>query len=224
MYHITYKSSNSKTGPIPVTTSHRGTCPDACPLKRNGCYADHGPSGLHWNAVSSGKRGDDWPTFVAKVAAIEGNGIWRHNQAGDLPGDGDVIDGLMLNQLVRANAGKQGFTYTHKPMTPANAAEVAWAVKQGFAINLSADTIQEADELAAMQIAPVVVVLPENAPASQKTPGNRVVVVCPAQTHDHVTCSTCRMCAKPGRRVIIGFRAHGTQKAKAEAVCQGGAR
>ena len=34
MVHLTLSSSNIKTGPIPVTTSGRSTCPDACPLKK----------------------------------------------------------------------------------------------------------------------------------------------------------------------------------------------
>jgi len=42
-FHIVEKSSNRKTGPIPVTTSPVETCPTSCPLKNNGCYAEGGP-------------------------------------------------------------------------------------------------------------------------------------------------------------------------------------
>jgi hypothetical protein len=35
-------SSNAKLGPIPATYSASKTCPDACPLKDEGCYAGAG--------------------------------------------------------------------------------------------------------------------------------------------------------------------------------------
>lgn len=85
--------------------------------------------------------------------------LWRHNQAGDLPGENDTIDLVALAQLAEANVGKRGFTYTHKPMTADNAAAVKQANARGFTINLSADNLSEADDLAEMQVGPVVVVL-----------------------------------------------------------------
>jgi hypothetical protein len=56
MFHLTLKSRNVKTGPIPVSTSTRKTCPDSCPFKNNGCYAESGPLAIHWKAVTQGKR------------------------------------------------------------------------------------------------------------------------------------------------------------------------
>ena len=45
--HLSKKSGNVKTGKIPVSTSGRNTCPDACPLKKanggKGCYGEGGP-------------------------------------------------------------------------------------------------------------------------------------------------------------------------------------
>ena len=55
--HFSLKSNNSKTGPIPVSTMGRQSCPDACPLKRNGCYGDGGPLSWHWRKVTAGIRG-----------------------------------------------------------------------------------------------------------------------------------------------------------------------
>ena len=49
-----------------------------------------------------------------KIAALPVNDLWRHNQAGDLPGDGELIDKPKLRQLIKANHGKRGFTYSHK--------------------------------------------------------------------------------------------------------------
>lgn len=62
--HLTLKSANAKTGPIPVSTTASDSCPTDCAM-RDECYAATGPLALHWKAVSAGQRGTDWPTFTA---------------------------------------------------------------------------------------------------------------------------------------------------------------
>jgi len=178
---LTLKSRNKKTGPIPVSTSSAETCPDACPLKAAGCYAAHGPLAMRWQEVTSGTHGTaSWDAFCASIAALPAGQAWRHNQAGDLPGKNNAIDRGKLAKLVDANAGKLGWTYTHKPMTrAANRDAVAKANAGGFVVNLSADTLAEADQLADLAIAPVVVVLdaPEGTRAAAQTPAGRRVVI-----------------------------------------------
>jgi hypothetical protein len=213
--HLTLKSRNVKTGPIPVTTSARETCPSACPLKGNGCYAESGPLALHWRKVTTATTA----ATLAAIAALPKGTLWRHNQAGDLAGTGDTIDVAALAALVSANNGKRGFTYTHKPTdSPNNRDAIAHANANGFTVNLSADTLTEADELASLGIGPVVVVVTRDAPERLATPQGRRVVVCPAQTRDDVTCQSCQLCARATRDVIVGFRAHGAGARKAEAV------
>jgi hypothetical protein len=222
--HLTLKSRNKKVGGIPVSTSTAATCPDACPLKSKGCYATSGPLNLHWRNVSEGTAGGSWDTFTAQIAALPMGQPWRHNQAGDLPGDGDAIDAAKLSALVNANRGKLGWTYTHKPMDIArNRKAVADANANGFTINLSADTLAEADQLAALNIGPVVVVLdaPEGAKADTVTPEGRRVVTCPATYRDDVRCSDCLLCARANRETIVGFPAHGTYRKAAAAVARG---
>lgn len=167
---------------------------------------------FHWDAVTRGERGFEWPEFLAAVETLPLKQVWRHNQAGDLPGKGDKIDAEMLQQLVAANrkASAHGFTYTHKPMTPENAAAVRHANANGFTVNLSADTLREADELVAQKIGPVAVILPHDAPESLETPAGNRVIVCPAQTRDRVNCVNCKLCCDADRKVIIGFQAHGS--------------
>lgn len=215
-YHLTLKSSNSKTGPIPVSTSPRTTCP-ACPFKGSGCYADGGPIALHWDAVTSGKRGDAWHVFVGRIAALPEGQLWRHNQAGDLPGVGDDLDSVALLQLVDANSGRRGFTYTHKPLTAKNASAIKEANARGFTVNLSANNLEHADELAAAAVGPVAVVLPSEQTTNTTTPKGRKVVVCPATQREDVSCATCQMCARQ-RDVIIGFPAHGARVKRANEV------
>jgi threonine dehydrogenase-like Zn-dependent dehydrogenase len=177
---------------------------------REGCYAASGPLALHWSAVSSGARGTDWSTFVGAIADLPDGQLWRHNQAGDLPGDGRTVDPVALGQLVAANTGRRGFTYSHYR----DADSLTWirhANQWGFTINLSANDLRDADALADTGAGPVVVVLPSNATDNTRTPAGRRVVVCPATQRDDVSCDTCQLCARQ-RDAIVGFPAHGTRK------------
>jgi hypothetical protein len=205
---------NRKLGGIPATYSERGTCPPSCGLYRAGCFAEYGWVGLHWRNTEA--EGIPWAVFLERVRELPAGQLWRHNVAGDLPGEGEQLDEDLLAQLVEANRGRKGFTFSHKV---GNLEALQWANLEGFTINLSADTLEDADAL--FQVGdgddltvagPVVVLLPHDAPdAGVRTPGGRRVVVCPNETHG-VTCDKCRLCADPYRTTIIGFRAHGKFK------------
>lgn len=214
---FTLKSMNKKTGEIPVTISPSNTCPSACPLRGSGCYADIGPLAIFWRRVDHNK-GLTWDKFCDAISQLPEGTVWRHNQAGDLPGEGNRIDRTALAKLVRANRNRRGFTYTHKPLTQKNISAIKSANSRGFTINLSANNLKHADELADKKIAPVVVLLPSNATENTTTPKGRKVVVCPATQRDDVTCKTCKLCAIQTRDVIIGFPAHGVRKRQATEV------
>ena len=258
---FTLASRNIKVGKMPVSTTDKASCPDACPLKRdpitggNGpCYAMGGPLGMIWDALSRAipgklvKRGNQmlstmtWDGFCNTVSELALGTIWRHNQAGDLPGENDAIDTIALDKLVQANKGKRGFTYSHKPIVgphgATNAAAIKAANEQGFTINLSGDNLREADELLAANIGPVVVVLPIEAQRAQakdgtwleslehyrartndiKTPNGAKVAPCPATYRDDTACIDCQLCQRQKRNVVVGFPAHGQSKRKASNV------
>lgn len=221
---LTPRSNNHKTGPIPVSVTDDGSCPSSCPFQGAGCYAAYGHLGGRWRTIP--QRGVSWDKFCELVTQLPQGQLWRHNEAGDLPGDGRPGDGLdhaALAQLVLANRGRRGFTFTHRPLSSAaDRIAVRRANAEGFVVNLSADSLEDADRLAALQVGPVAVVLP--APTGSwgpglahpgprvHTPGGLKVVVCPAQTHG-MTCLQCRLCAVPGRKSVVGFLAHGQGKA-----------
>jgi hypothetical protein len=173
---------------------------------------------MHWTKVTNGERGTDWMSFTQTIASLPNGIFWRHNQAGDLPQDGTGrIDGYLLGELVKANFGKRGFSYTHHDaLIGDNAKYIKGCNDFGFTVNLSANTLDHADQLAALNIAPVAVVLPITQISNTTTPEGRKVVVCPATQKDNVTCDTCRLCAVADRKVIIGFPAHGSGAKKAE--------
>lgn len=224
--HLTLKSSNKKTGPIPVSTTSEDTCPDVCPFKGKGCYASSGPLLLHWRKVSAGEHALGWRNFLEAITSLPEGQLWRHNQAGDLPGSNGAIDGQALRELVQANKGHRGFTYTHKPVLGSGAQErsnceaVREANRAGFTINLSANNLEHADALCDLGIAPVASVLPSEQNSNCTTPRGRKVVVCPATQRDDVSCATCKLCSRAERSVVIGFPAHGTYKKQASEIAQ----
>lgn len=215
--HLTRISANAKTGPIPVSTSSADTCPPSCPFRAAGCYAKSGPLALHWSKITSGGRGLNWESFCDEISRLPRGQLWRHNQAGDLPGEGEYIDASALGQLTRANHNRKGWTYTHKYGTESNREAIRSANAKGFTVNLSANSLAHADELAAHDCGPVCVVLPSNQTQNTMTPGGRKVVICPATQRQDVTCATCGLCQKQ-RGAIVGFPAHGTAHKKVSAL------
>lgn len=216
-FHMTRLSGNEKTGAIPVSTTSRSTCPDRCSLKNSGCYAESGRIAIHWDRVSRG-QGKTLEGFCEDIRGLPKYQLWRYGQAGDVPGDGRVIDKVALEMITHANRGRHGFGYTHyDPRIPTNAEAIRQANDQGFTLNLSAETLVEADEYVGMGVAPVVVLLPIDQTANFRTPAGNHVTVCPASV-SNTTCALCAICAVAGRKAIVGFPAHGTGKAKAQRV------
>jgi hypothetical protein len=217
--HLTKKSANKKTGRIPVSITEEKSCPEICPWKSKGCYAKYGPLGIHWNRVNknTSKNLLNWKSFCKEIDQLKAGQVWRHNQAGDLPGIDYKIDAKAMKELVKANKNKRGFTYTHKPVLKSkhalnNRKIIKSANNKGFTINLSANNIKEADTLCDLNIAPVTTILPSDSKLKLKTPNGRNIIVCPAEYIDKINCENCQLCAIPTRKSIIGFRAHGSAK------------
>lgn len=211
---LNMKSGNRKVGPIPVSTSEEKTCPTECPLKGTDCYARFGPLGMHWRKVGEGGRGDNFTAFCERVKKFAMNQLWRHNQAGDLPQRKDgKVDRRKSLQLARASAHTKGWTYSHYDPTDAHNQKTLKDMNDigGLTVNLSADSLAEADEYSALNIGPVTVVLPADAQTrGNKTPGGLPIVTCPAQTQDDMSCDQCKLCQVRDRKSIVGFLAHGT--------------
>lgn len=235
------RSSNSKTGPIPVTMTDKASCPSACELKGSGCYAGQGMVNIHWNRLAnpqaaqgqSSSKGQGI-TFEALLEAIKGlpeGQLWRHNVAGDLPhtGDEQTVDTDKVLALARSNEGKRGFTYTHHrvkgndSIAKRNQSIINASNNLGFIVNLSANSPAEADELLALDIGPVVCILPAEATEGERvlsTPEGHPIIVCPAARTENaakdISCATCKLCSNKDRVGVIGFPSHGVQKKKAQ--------
>ena len=206
------RSKNRKLGPIPTATIEKSTCPPTCPLLNNGCYANSGISRYRWDEVA--RRGIEWPDFVEKVRALPAGTLWRYAVAGDLPGEGESIDVERFTDLVEANIGRRGFTFTHKPLTADNEDIIAWSNHARFTVNISAWDAADADKKLERGVGPVVCLIPWGTAKVSVTPAGRTVLACPAQwSKGDVTCKTCQKCANPDRQEIIGFYPHGSGRA-----------
>ncbi len=230
-YLITQRTANPITGPIMVTTSPRFSCPLSCAFRKHGpspmagvCYAEHGALGGYvWTlldrspagrSIMNGVRIYDFSELLYAIRSQPPGALWRHNIAGDLPSNNRVtIDRTALQAIVAANTGRRGFTFTHFDVLTnlANRQAIQEANANGFTINLSGNSLEHADKLADLRIAPVTVILPAGTDQNTTTPKGRTVVICPTSTHG-VTCADCGLCARSSRSTIVGFPASGGSK------------
>ena len=237
LFYFTRVSSNRKTGPMPVVTASKQTCPTSCPLQDNGCYAEAGPIAILWRAVTSGSKGISFADLCRKIRRLPRGQIWRYGQAGDLPGEGDEIDGEQLGHLAAANARRPAIVFTHKPPTASNLKHLQAAVEKGLHINLSADGLAETDELASTGLSVVTILSSEygrkDGEALQAyrarrralpshTPGGLRIAICPA-TYLNVTCVECQVCSRPRPNgTVMGFPAHANRSASVDALFMAG--
>ena len=208
--HITRLSSNAKTGKMPVTTSEESTCPTTCPFYGGSCYAKSGfHLRQHWQKVSNKERGTDWDGLTEFVKGLKPNQIWRHNRAGDMPHFEGHIRLDLLKDLVQANSGRRGYTYTHHKLITHNVEAMKYSNKQGFTINASCESLSQCDE-AINKGLPTVCVVDNSKEVPTETPEGNKVVVCPAQVRD-VTCKDCGLCQQSKRTCVVAFLAHGNK-------------
>lgn len=231
------ESSNPKTGNIIQSYSHRATCPNRCPLKGNGCYADSFFTSRQWNRCDDegDKRyianGRDLKLELISAVATHIKKdkvpiLFRHNIAGDiaLP-NSDKIDEERLNTIVEAcnkvssllNANLMGYTYTHCNLSIGNIKKVKNAQDKGFIVNFSCETIEEVKEVKLTDCNAVMTsVNPKETIKELKKEGLKSLQ-CPAQTTEGMNCKKCRLCARDRDGVII-FAVHGKDSSKAKKV------
>jgi hypothetical protein len=153
------------------------------------------------------------------ISALPANTLWRHNVSGDLPGDRDTISKSAVKNLVDANQGKRGFTYTHYPMDRHNSALIRKANKNGFTINASANNLNQASQYHKRGL-PTVTIVSENEHGAEWRKierGNMSVIQCPAE-YKQTDCKACKLCSHATRKTVVGFTVHGSQKQRAENV------
>ena len=221
-------SGNEKTGPIITWETSSGTCPPTCG-QFDRCYAKFHHTKRHWIKLDLGQRGYTFALFLDKLMDLDADQLARGNQWGDQPGDGTYLDVPAFRALVARVGRFRAWSYAHYPLTPNTIREFRSATALGYTVNVSADTLAQADEKAATGL-PTVVTIDGHAkgcpmtrkkeergnctcPKTLETPMGQRVVVCPAQLFLDMTCAKCGngkpLCYRKDRAYIIGFRAHG---------------
>jgi len=237
-YRLTKNSNNGKTGGgVYVTTTSRSSCSSACPFKAEydedgniiykGCYADQFHMKMHWDKVSSGERGDTLEEFIKEVHDLPYRALVRHNQAGDLPGDGHrTLFRDECFKLAKAFKRVLAWTYTSYPLTAFNIETLKEMLRKGFVVNKSCYSLDQVDKAMDEGI-PATVVLPSNTMKGKvSTPQGRTVARCPAELSKKINCGNCGgakgpLCLRPDRDFAVGFVAHGIFKKKADAMLGG---
>ena len=231
-YRLTRYSGNEKTGPIPVSTVSRRTCPLSCPHYDTSCYGLYGRVRFWWDKLTD-EGGLTFEEFMEKLSKIPYASVYRHAQAGDLPGEGDNLDEEKLSLLARAARYVRGIAFTHKPLAPRkNVGEEVWQRnlgiyqrwwarrkrgKLGLTVNVSCDTFAEVDH-AMDQGFPTVCSVPTGSPKIMRTPQGRRGVQCPAVWSEHIQCANCgghakgSLCWRVDRDYFVTFPAHGAGK------------
>lgn len=217
------KSGNEKTGPIITWETSSGTCPPTCG-QYDRCYAKFHHAKIHWVRLDLGKRGYTFPVFLDRLLELPPGQLARGNQWGDQPGDGTTLNIPAFRALVARVSRFRAWSYTHYPLTPETVRELRSATALGYTVNVSADTLEQAEEKALTGLPVVVTVDPKTEPVSYTPRLGLKVVICPAQTKENVTCKSCGngvpLCYRPKRKYVIGFRAHGPGARKSLRVVQ----
>lgn len=231
------KSSNEKTGNIIQSYSARSTCPNRCPLKGNGCYADNYHTSRQWDRcenVADSRYVSNYKdltlSLIEAIAPRAKKGVsevlFRHNVAGDIAQENsNIIDASRVNTIAEAckSAGGvigvtvRGYTYTHCSISMQNAKVIHEALAKNFIINYSCETVGEVMKAKELKCDSVITSIdPKKTIEDLKAVGIKAVQ-CPAQTHDNVSCESCRLCSRP-RVTTVVFKIHGNCSNKARKV------
>lgn len=237
-YNLTENPNNKKTGRnVFVTTTSRSSCSATCLLKAEydedgkiiykGCYADQFHMKMHWDKVTSGERGYSLTDLIKKIRALPFKSLVRHNQAGDLPGDGKLA--LYRSECFRLAAAYRknlAWTYTSYPLNMFNLATIREMLRLDFVVNKSCFSLEQVDIAMDLGI-PATVVLPSKTEGRKlRTPKGRIVARCPAEVSKDINCGNCGgnkgpLCLRKDRDFAVGFYAHGIFKKKVDEALEG---
>ena len=211
-------SQNAKIGTVSATYVAQGSCPEDCPLFKNGCYAEDGKMGL----ITRGLNGHAVLDPI-RLAEMEAEGI--DSLSGRLPLRLHVVGDCKTDeaaQIVSEAAeryrtrqmrwlGKEqdvwGYTHAH------NVSRESWGK---VSILRSCETPEQAQKAMADGFAAAMVVGEFERTTAYEVADGMVGIPCPQQTGKVATCLDCRLCMKDAKlrnsgRVIL-FEAHGARR------------
>jgi len=207
------RTENRKTGPVSVTMASQASCPSTCPLLHSGCYAESGMQMFHTNRLNRSE--DTNPESIARVEAqaikgLSGTRPLRLHVVGDAS---TTKSARILSSAVLAWKNPV-WSYTHAWR---KVARKAW---QSVSILASCETLADVKVARSKGYATALVVDRFQSTKAYTVDGVKVIP-CPAQTHENVTCTSCRLCWNDKRlneiNATIAFEAHGLGAKKTRA-------
>lgn len=202
----------SKTGNVSATWASQASCPNSCPLKTNGCYAEAGRAALSTRRLNertdaSALTGRALTLEIARQEAAEilklsGRRKLRVHAVGDCT-DNDTA-GIVGSAMVahEAKHGKAAWTYTHA------AADIDQAAWNGARVLASCQSVDEVRRFRSKGYGTALIVPPHPTNKIYDYQGERVIP-CPAQLNKAVTCEFCTLCQRPDflrdNKLSVGF-------------------
>lgn len=204
-------SSNSKTGLCSATYASQATCPECCPLRGEGCYAESGCVGFITRRINRSATTDPETIARYEAAAIDCLSArldLRIHVVGDCPTaeSAYVVGQAAWRYLERARVCDRNvkvWTYSHAWR------DVPRDVWSSVSVLASCETAADAEE--AMSRGYAACILLERFEHTKSYPhahGDFTVIPCPEQTRG-MKCVDCRLCLNADRllerRQVIGF-------------------
>jgi hypothetical protein len=217
LVHAVDVSANRKTGIVSVTYASQNSCPDDCPLRGGGCYAESGPTGI-WTKQVNEYDPDATALDVAKAEAeairevISGTLDLRLHVVGDCSTD-EAASIVSDAALRTARPGRRVWSYTH-----------AWRrVQRGawgeVSVLASCETPIQARQAQEQGWATAVIVPAYKSERLYEEQGLKILP-CPNETRG-TQCVDCGLCMKDTflreKGYAIGFTPHGSGAKKVAA-------
>jgi hypothetical protein len=206
-------SHTTKIGPASATYASQASCPDDCPLRKNGCYGESGRVGIHTAKLN---KSDDEPIEIAyaEAAAID-------KLSGLLDLRVHVVGGCQTDVEAKIVGGAAGRFMTRRRPTDAWTYAHAWkTIKRAswgiMSVLASCHTVTEAKQAMSRGYAAALTVA--KMPLKAYKEDGITFVPCPEQAKDNITCVECRLCFDDSKllekKIVILFELHtGAKKA-----------
>lgn len=201
------KPNNSKLGKgvattyLPVgTVEDGGSCPKSCPFLGNGCYAQKGRVNIHVQKTA-GCNPMDEAKLISEAEPKAGQ-MLRIHVSGDFVSNAHL---KAVDQAVakwQAKGGGQAWAYTHnwRELNPKNA--------KHFSLIASVHSVEDGVEAKAAGYKSFALAVQKHSSRMAWKHDDEVVVPCPQQTTEGVTCKDCRLCTHKNGVVNVAFAKH----------------
>lgn len=207
-------SQNRKLGYVSSTYASQVTCPESCPFRNAGCYAESGRMALHTRRLNNSPVDDFIEVAEREAEAIRklsGRFPLRLHVVGDCKTEAAA---RIVSKAADEHTSKRGqpvWTYTHAHDVPRE----AWG---NVSVLRSCESISQVEEALDAGYAAAMVVPQFRQDTAYEVGPGLIGIPCPEMTGRAESCEECGLCMRAeklraGRRVIL-FEAHGNRKAK----------